>query len=322
MKQWKEHIKHSQLNRRKSRDLSVQKYTQVPKMSERVIEFLLTTCGFISIGITIALVLFLGKDALAFFMDPDVSVWEFFTTTVWQPSIGKLGILPLFNATMLTSFIALLFATPIGILTAIYLSEFASKPLRRTLKPILEILAGIPSVVYGFFAIIFVTPLLRRIIGADVVNIYNNLSAGIMMGVLILPVITSMVEDALYSIPNSLRDAAYALGASKFQTATQIVFPAAYSGISASIIVGLSRAIGETTIAALAAGAGANFTLNPLKSAETMTGYILRISGGDVSYNTIDYTSIFAIGLLLFFITLALNMAGQYVSNKFRVGYD
>ena len=298
------------------------KYNHIPRVYERSIEYLLTTCGVLSIAITIAIVLFLGKDALLFFQNSEVSVWEFFTSRTWQPALGELGILPLLNATLLTSFIALLFATPIGILTAIYLSEFASKKTRSFLKPILEVLAGIPSVVYGFFAVIFVTPLLRTIIGSDIVNIYNNLSAGLMMGVLILPIITSMVEDALYAIPNTLRNGAYALGATKLQTSTQIILPAAFSGVSASIIVGLSRAIGETTIAALAAGAGANFTLNPFKSAETMTGYILRISGGDVSYNTIDYTSIFAIGITLFFITLALNMLGQYISNKYREVYE
>ncbi len=298
------------------------KYRHIPRIHERGIEWILTICGVLSIIITIAIVLFLGKDALPFFQDEEVSLWEFFTSTSWQPALGQLGILPLFNATLLTSFIALLFATPIGVFTAIYLSEFASTRIRNILKPILEMLAGIPSIVYGFFAVVFVTPLLRTIIGSDVVNIYNNLSAGLMMGVLILPIITSMVEDSLHAIPNTLRSGAYALGATKFQTATQIVLPAAFSGVSASIIIGLSRAIGETTIAALAAGAGANFTFNPFESAETMTGYILRISGGDVSYNTIDYTSIFAIGITLFFITLGLNMLGQYISNKYREVYD
>ncbi len=298
------------------------KYCHSTKIHERVIEGILSICGIISITITIVIVLFLGKDALLFFQDPEVSVWEFFTSLSWQPALGELGILPLLNATLLTSFIALLFAAPIGIFTAIYLSEFASKKTRSILKPILEMIAGIPSVVYGFFAVIFVTPLLRTIIGSDIVNIYNNLSAGLMMGVLILPIITSMAEDALYSIPNTLRNGAYSLGATKFQTATQIVFPAAFSGVSASVIVSFSRAIGETTIAALAAGAGANFTFNPFESAETMTGYILRISGGDISYNTIDYTSIFAIGITLFFITLTLNMLGQYISSKYREVYE
>ncbi len=299
-----------------------QVYIHKAKFLERTIESFLFTCGLLSIAITIAIVIFLGKDALLFFQNKEVSLWEFFSSTTWQPAIGELGILPLLNATLLTSFIALLFAAPIGILTAIYLSEFASTKIRRTLKPILEMLAGIPSVVYGFFAVIFLTPLLRQIIGENNVNIYNNLSAGLMMGVLILPIITSMVEDALHSIPNSLRYAAYALGAGKFQTAIRVVFPASFSGVSASLIVGLSRAIGETTIAALAAGAGANFTFNPLESSETMTGYILRISGGDISYNTIDYTSIFAIGLLLFFITLLLNLVGRYIANKYKEVYD
>jgi len=251
-----------------------------------------------------------------------VSLLEFFTGTVWQPQIQKFGIWALLNATLMTTGVAMLVAIPLGIGVAIYLSEYASTRVRNTLKPILEVLAGIPTIVYGYFALTFMTPLLRIIFGRDVVQIYNTASAGLVMGILILPLISSMTEDALSAVPRALREAAYGLGATRLETAVKIVVPAAISGISAAVIVGISRAIGETMIVAVAAGAGPNFTFNPFEGAETMTGHIVRISGGDLSYDSIDYNSIFAIGLMLFFITLVLNIISQQIVRRFREVYE
>ena len=236
--------------------------------------------------------------------------------------IGEFGIWPLVNATLMTSATAMIVALPLGLSVAIYLSEYASERTRKILKPVLEVLAGIPTVVYGYFALTFMTPLLRAILGANTVDIYNTASAGIVIGILILPLVSSMSEDALSAVPLSLRQAAYGLGATRLETAIKVVVPAAFSGIAAAVIVGISRAIGETMIVAVAAGAGPNFTFNPFESAETMTGHIVRISGGDLSYDTIDYNSIFAIGLMLFFMTLLLNVINQQVVRRFREVYE
>lgn len=251
-----------------------------------------------------------------------VSLIEFFTGTRWNPQIGQFGIWPLVTATLMTSIIAMTVALPLGLGVAIYLSEYASDRARGILKPILEILAGIPTVVYGYFALTFMTPLLRQIFGIDTVDIYNTASAGIVIGILILPLVSSMSEDALSAVPRSLREAAYGLGATRLETAVRVVVPAALSGITAAFVVAISRAIGETMVVAIAAGAGPNFTFNPFESAETMTGHIVRISGGDISYDSIDYNSIFAIGLALFFITLTLNIISQRVVRHFREVYE
>jgi phosphate transport system permease protein len=251
-----------------------------------------------------------------------VSLIEFFTHTEWEPQIGEFGILPLVNATLMTSLTAMFVALPLGLSVAIYLSDYASHRARSVLKPILEVLAGIPTVVYGYFALTFMTPLLRAILGRDVVEIYNTGSAGIVIGILILPLVSSMSEDALNAVPRSLREAAYGLGATRLETAVKIVVPAALSGIAAALIVAISRAIGETMIVAIAAGAGSAFTFNPFKGAETMTGHIVRISGGDLSYDSIDYNSIFAIGLMLFFMTLILNIVSQRIVRRFREVYE
>jgi len=247
---------------------------------------------------------------------------EFFTGTEWAPQNGKFGILPLLNATLIVSGIAILVAVPLGLATAIYLSEYASNRARNVLKPLLEILAGVPTVVYGFFALTFMTPLLRSMLGNDVVNIYNMASAGIVIGILILPFVSTVSEDALSAVPRSLREAALSLGATKFETAVRVVVPAAFSGIAAAVILAASRAIGETMIVAIASGAGPNFTFNPFQAAETMTGHIVRISGGDMSYNSIDYNSIFAVGLMLFIMTLALNIFSQRIVRRFREIYE
>ncbi len=249
------------------------------------------------------------------------TIIEFFTNTSWIPAIGEFGVIPLINATLMTSTIAMLVALPLGIGAAVYLSEYASPRVRSTLKPVLEILAGIPTVVYGYFALTFMTPLLRTIFGVEVVNIYNTGSAGIVVGILIIPLISSMSEDALHAVPQALREASYGLGATKLETVIQVVMPAALSGILAAFIVAVSRAIGETMIVAIAAGAGPNFSFNPFASAETMTGHIARISGGDLSYDSIDYNSIFAIGLTLFVMTFLLNVLSRVIISRFREAY-
>lgn len=289
---------------------------------EMIISTLLFVSTIISIFITIGIVIILARESFLFFGSSEVSLKEFFFSGKWQPMIKEFGVLPLLNATITTSLIAMLVATPLGIFVAIFLSEYASERVRSVLKPILEILAGIPTVVYGYFALTFMTPLLRLIFGSDTVEIYNTASAGIVMGILIVPLITSMVEDALSSVPDSLREGAYGLGATKLETSVNIVLPAAFSGIAAAFIVGLSRAIGETMIVSLAAGAGPNLTFNPFKAAETMTGYIVRISGGDIGYDTMDYNSIFALGLLLFLFTLVLNITSRIIVNKYQEVYE
>jgi len=289
---------------------------------ETLIQGFLFICGAISILTTAGIIYVLGHESLLFFSSPDVSLLEFFTGTKWQPAILEFGILPLFNATLMTSAIALAVALPLGLSAAIYLSEYATLRTRGVLKPILEVLAGIPTVVYGYFALSFMTPLLRTLFGADTVEIYNTASAGLVMGILILPLVTSMSEDALSAVPRSLREAAYALGATKLETAVKVVVPAALSGITAAFIIAASRAVGETMIVAVAAGAGPNFTFNPFRAAETMTGHIVRISGGDLSYDSIDYNSIFAIGLMLFLMTLTLNLISNRVVRRFREVYE
>ena len=263
----------------------------------------------------------------------NVSILETLTTTRWTPQLGEFGLWPLILATVMTSVIAMMVALPVGLATAIYLSEYASDKARSTLKPILEVLAGVPTVVYGYFALTFMTPLLRNIFGQENVQIFNTASAGIVVGILIVPLVTSMSEDALHAVPDSLRQAAYALGATKLETSLRIVVPAALSGITAAFVVAISRAIGETMVVAIAAGSGPKnfdfgqdslfgYILNPFESAETMTGHIVRISGGDLSYDSIDYNSIFAIGLMLFLMTLGLNIISRRIVAKYREVYE
>lgn len=302
---------------------------------ETVIQVFLFICGAISILTTVGIVYELGKEALLFFNTEGVTLTEFITGSEWQPAIGKFGVWPLVLATLMTSLIAMLVALPLGLSTAIYLSEYASHRTRSILKPILEILAGIPTVVYGYFALTFMTPLLRSIFGEPNVQIFNLASAGIVVGILIIPLVSSLSEDALHAVPDGLRQAAYGLGATKLETAIKVVLPAALSGITAAFVIAISRAIGETMVVAIAAGAGPrnflwtdvteNFSrtpFNPFTSAETMTGHIVRISGGDLSYDSIDYNSIFAIGSLLFLITLSLNIFSRRIVARFREVYD
>ncbi len=290
--------------------------------TETLIQGLLFLSGAISILTTVGIVVVLGNESLAFFTDPAVNLFEFFTGTHWQPQTGDFGVWPLVNATLMTSAIAMAVAMPLGIFAAIYLSEYAAPRAKAILKPTLEILAGIPTVVFGFFALTFITPILRGIFGEDNVQIYNNASAGLVMGLMIVPLIASMSEDALSAVPRALREGAYGLGATKLETATQVVLPAALSGLVAAFIIGVSRAVGETMIVAIAAGATSQLTFNPFEAAETITGHIARISGGDLSYGSLDYRSLFALALTLFVITLGLNLVSRWLVSRFREQYD
>jgi phosphate transport system permease protein len=300
---------------------------------ELVVRASLFLCGVVSIATTLGILYELGKESLLFFLDDRVSISEFLTGTVWQPGAGSFGIWALILSTVLISLIAMMVALPLGLASAIYLSEYASERVRQILKPMLEVLVGIPTVVYGFFALTFMTPLLRSLIGENVVGFFNVASAGIVVGILIIPLVSSLSEDAIHAVPDSLRQAAYGLGASKLEVSTRIVLPAALSGIAAAFVVAMSRAVGETMVVALASGAAPRnfhitedslfgYILNPFQSGEAMTGHIVRISSGDLSYNTIDYNSIFAIGLTLFFMTLGLNILSRRFVKRFREVYE
>ncbi|MFN8379754.1 MAG: phosphate ABC transporter permease subunit PstC [Anaerolineae bacterium] len=287
--------------------------------TETIMRIVLLTCGVVSIATTIGIVVVLGLESLAFFRE--VSITDFLFGTSWQPRLGQFGIWPLLTATLMTTVFALFVSVPLGLAAAIYLSEYAPARTRATLKPVLELLAGIPTVVYGYFALTFMTPLLQAIFGPQV-QVYNTLSAGLVMGIMILPTVASMSEDALNAVPRALREASYGLGATKFETVAKVVVPAAFSGLVAAFLIGMARAIGETMIVALAAGAGPNMTLNPFEPAQTITGYIASISGGDIAYDSLDYLSIFALGLFLFVFTLILNLISQWISRRFREVYQ
>lgn len=292
------------------------------RLHETVIESLLFLFALMSVMITVGIVVILFKESMLFFSSDEVTLSQFLFGTKWQPMIGQFGVLPLLNSTITTSLIAMLVALPLGLSVAIYLSEYATAKTKSIVKPILEILAGIPTIVYGYFALTFMTPLLRSIFGEEVVQMYNTASAGIVIGILILPLVATMAEDAISAVPKELRLASHALGSTVAETTFHIVLPAALSGLSATFLLALSRAIGETMVVALAAGAGPKLTFNPFEGAETITGYIVRISGGDVSYNSVDYTSIFALGLMLFIITFTLNLISRSISAKYHMEYE
>jgi len=296
--------------------------TRRSRVGESTIEALLVLAGAVSIATTIAIVFILLRESLKFFAGPQVSVVAFLTGTAWQPRIGEFGVWPLLTATLTVTAIGMIVALPLGLFSAIYLSEYATDRFRTALKPILEVLAGIPTVVYGYFALTFVTPILRGLLGKDVVQIYNVASAGIVVGILIIPLVASLSEDALHAVPRALREAAYGVGATRLETSLMIVVPAALSGIAAAFILAISRAIGETMIVAIAAGAGPNFTFNPFHAAETITGHIVRISGGDLSYDSVDYQSIFGLALVLFVMTLGLNVLSARIVGRFREVYE
>ena len=288
---------------------------------ERAIKVLLAMCAYASVLTTFGIVFVLIFETIGFFRTPEVSIVQFLTSTKWSASFanGEFGIMVLVYGTLLTTVIAIAVALPVGLLAAIFLSEYASVGLRRWLKPALEVLAGVPTIVYGFFALTFMTPLLKATILPDL-QIFNALSAGIIMGVMIIPTIASVSEDALYAVPRSLREGAYALGATKRETATRVVVPAALSGIVASLVLGISRAVGETMIVAVAAGNLAQFA-GPLQSVQTMTAYIVQVAGGDTARGTLTYQTIFAVGSTLFVLTLILNIIAYLFVRRFRETY-
>ena len=290
------------------------------KLPEQAIAVVLFLSSSLSILITVGIVAVLLFEAITFFAD--VSLWEFITGTRWTPlfSSKQFGVLALVAGTTLTAVLAMAVALPLGLLSAIYLSEYAPDRVRQLVKPILEVLAGIPTVVYGYFALLFVTPILRAISGD--IAVFNALSASIVMGIMILPMVSSLSEDAMRAVPRNLREAAYALGSTKLEVSTLVVVPAALSGIMSAFILAVSRAIGETMIVTIAAGQNPSFTLNPFIPIETMTAYIVQVSQGDAPAGSIEFKTIFAVALLLFVITLVMNLLSQYVVSRFREEYE
>ncbi len=290
------------------------------QFKEFLIEKLLLSCSLLSIGTTAAIIYVLFSESLGFFQH--VGLLEFLTDTQWTPLFTNkhFGILPLLLGTLITTAIALALAVPLGLISAVYLSEYATSTIRQIIKPALEILAAVPTVVYGYFALLFVTPLLKKFI-PDIAG-FNALSAGIVMGVMIIPLVSSLSEDAMHAVPTGLREGAYALGSHRIQVAFKIVFPAALSGITAAIILAVSRAIGETMIVAIAAGQQPKFSLNPLVPIETITAYIVQVSLGDVPHGTLEYQTIFACGATLFVLTFFLNVISFRLKQRFREIYD
>ena len=286
---------------------------------EFLIEWALFACALLSIGTTVGIIVVLAVETLAFFRE--VSVTEFLFGTEWTPLFAnpRFGVLPLVVGTVLVSAIAMMVAVPMGLLSAIYLSEYADPRVRRAIKPVLEILAGVPTVVYGYFALLFVTPILQQFIPG--LAGFNALGPGIVMGIMILPLVSSLAEDAMQAVPRGLREGSYALGATKMQTSLRVVVPAALSGITAAFILAASRAIGETMIVAIAAGQQPRLTWNPMVPIETMTAYIVQVSMGDTPQGTLEYRTIFAVGTLLFLSTFVLNLASAWLRERFREEY-
>jgi len=287
---------------------------------EKIIEGLLKFSALVTILTTVGILYVLLSESIAFFRE--VSIWEFITDKEWTPLfVNKhFGIMPLVAGTLLTTFIAISVAIPIGITIAIYLSEYAHKKFKKIVKPLLEILAAVPTVVYGFFALTVVTPFLQSIIPS--MSGFNALSAGIVMGIMIIPYVSSLSEDALSAVPKELRNGSYAMGSTRLQTAFKVMVPAASSGIIVSVILAFSRAIGETMIVAIAAGQQPRLTMNPLVPVETITAYIVQVSLGDVQHNSIEYRTIFAAGITLFIFTFILNNIGFYIRKKYREKYE
>ena len=286
---------------------------------ERVIEIILMFSALAATFITLGIVYILVTEASGFFKE--VSIVEFLTSRQWSPLFedAHYGILPLISGTLTTSFVALSIAIPIGTIAAIYLSEFASHKTRETVKPILELLVGVPTVVFGYFALLFVTPLLQKL-NPDLPT-FNMLGAGIVMGVMIIPYIASVAEDAMRAVPMQMREGSYAMGATRFQTAIRVVTPAATSGIIAAYILGISRAVGETMVVAIAAGQQPTFTFNPSEGAATITAYIVQVAMGDLPHGSLGYQSIFAAGMVLFIITFVFNILGHMARRRFAERY-
>ncbi len=291
----------------------------IMRAKEACIELFLLLSACLAIVATAGIVFTLVFESLPFFKI--VSLIEFFTEKEWTPLFAnpKYGILPLLCGTLITTLVALLFAVPVGTISAIYLSEYAPNRFREVIKPMLELLAAVPTVVYGYFALLFVTPLLQKIY-PDLPG-FNMLSAGLVIGIMIVPYISSLSEDAMRAVPMQMREGAYAMGSTKFQTAVRVVMPGALSGITSAYILGISRAIGETMVVAIAAGMQPNFTLNPAQPAATITAYIVQVSLGDLPHDSIGYQSIFAAGLVLLLLTFFFNIAGYLFRKKFREQY-
>jgi phosphate transport system permease protein len=296
------------------------KRNNIVKFQEMLIERLLLCCSLLSVLTTVGIIWVLFSESIGFFRE--VSIIDFLTDTQWTPLFTNkhFGILPLLCGTLVTTLIALAVAVPTGLISAVYLSEYATSRMRQTIKPLLEILAAIPTVVYGYFALLFVTPLLRRFIPG--LSGFNALSAGLVMGIMIIPLVSSLSEDAMRAVPMGLREGAYALGSHKIQVAFKIVFPAALSGITAAIILAVSRAIGETMIVAVAAGQQPKFTMNPLVPIETITAYIVQISLGDTPHGTLEYKTIFVCGTTLFVLTFFLNVISFQLKRRFQEIYE
>ena len=290
------------------------------RRKEKLIELVMISCSFVTVFTTLGIILILTVESFKFFSE--VSIIDFLTDTQWTPLFADkhFGILPLLAGTLLTTFIAIVFAVPLGFVISVYLNEYASPRFTTIVKPILEVLAAIPTVVYGFFALQFVTPLLQKFIPD--LNGFNALSPGLVMGVMIIPYITSLSEDALRAVPRSLREASYGMGATKFQTAFRVMIPAASSGIIVSIILAISRALGETMIVAIAAGQEPKLTFNPKESVETITTYIVQVSMGDVPQDSLEYQTIFAAGLTLFVFTFILNNISFWIRKKYQNKYE
>ena len=286
---------------------------------ERMIEFALFLAALSSVGTTFGILYILVTESWLFFQE--VSLFDFLTDTQWTPLFNDkhYGILPLLSGTFVTSSVALLGAIPLGTIVAIYLSEFSSSKLREWVKPILELLAAIPTVVYGYFALLVVTPLLQKVFTE--LPTFNMLSSGLVMGLMILPLISSICEDAMRAVPVVLKEGSYAMGATRLQTSLKVVFPAAISGIGAAYILGASRAVGETMIVAIASGLLPNLTVNPLEQGATITAYIAQVSLGDLPHGTVEYQTIFAAGLTLVILTLILNIIGYFLSRRYREIY-
>ena len=294
-------------------------YSHRRHIRERFIETILFLMAFTSVAITFSIVVMLVKESLVFF--EQVPLWDFLTDTQWTPLFDNphYGILPLISGTVISSAVALTVAIPLGTIIAIYLSEFAPFAVREIAKPFLELLGGVPTVVYGYFALLFVTPLLQKIFPE--LPGFSLLSAGLVMGIMIIPYISSLAEDAMRAVPMHLREGSYAMGATRFQSATRVVIPAAFSGIAASYILGISRAVGETMVVAIAAGMQPNFTWNPMEPAATITAYIVQVSLGDLPHGSIGYQTIFAAGLTLLLLTLTFNVLGHILRKRYREVY-
>lgn len=290
------------------------------RSAEKAVEYGLAFSGLVTVLTTVGIIWVLVSESWGFFAE--IPLKDFLFDTEWTPLFAQkhYGILPLLSGTLLTTLIAIVTAVPIGIVIAVYLSEYADKRFRRNVKPALEILAAVPTVVYGFFALTVVTPFLQAIIPG--LGTFNALSAGIVMGIMIIPIISSLSEDALYAVPKSLREASYGMGATKFQTSFKVVVPAASSGILVSVILGIARAIGETMIVAIAAGQQPTLTFDPREAVETITAYIVQVSLGDVPHDSMEYKTIFAAGITLFMLTFLLNNISFWIRKKYQEKYE